>query len=119
MERSVAVALAGLEAQRRFNPRSVRRHHGAHDWERATDLVSHFVSSTEETEAYLRLLQLRVRTQLKVPAIWRTVEVVARALLSEPTLSGRRLKELIQGVTGMAHQPQQGETADGRGSSRA
>jgi hypothetical protein len=51
-ERQAVVLLAGMEAQRKYNPRTVRNYHGRPDYRDALDLIEYFVQSNEELEAY-------------------------------------------------------------------
>src|SRR5437867_1296774 len=47
MERRVIICHAGMEAQRKFNPRSVRHYHAHSDYQTAGAAVEHFSTSDE------------------------------------------------------------------------
>jgi hypothetical protein len=47
VERDILVALAGMEAQRRFRSRSVRRYHAQQDYQNAVDRASYFFPDPE------------------------------------------------------------------------
>jgi ATP-dependent Zn protease len=93
-EDRVVVKLAGIEAQRRFNPRSVRNYHGSSDFRTAIDLLCYFVGSDAELNAYVRLLRLRARQT--VQQFWVDIEAVAAALMEKKRLSGPEVKAIIQ-----------------------
>jgi hypothetical protein len=88
-------SLAGVVAQRKFAPASVRSWHGSADALRAFDLVNCLVFSMEQAEAYLAYLEVATRDLLEIPHVWRSVKAVAEALLAENTLGRARLKELL------------------------
>ena len=96
MEREVVVGLAGTMAQRRHRPSSARSWHASSDYHSAVDLVSNFTGSVRETEAYLKLLQIRAEQTLDRPGTWECVEAIATALLNRKTLSANEVVEIIQ-----------------------
>jgi hypothetical protein len=94
-EKRAVVSLAGLEAQRRYRPSSVRNYHGSDDYQNAASIIEYFCGSPEELEPYLRLLHVRAKTLIQSPAIWESIERVAAALLERNRLSGTDLRSLI------------------------
>ena len=93
LENIALVCLAGPAADRRFNPRGFRHYSGQRDRETAIDLLWHMSDTTEEAEAYFRLVQ--VRASILVEGYWRTIEHVAEALLEKGTLMGGEIRETI------------------------
>jgi hypothetical protein len=81
MERMAIVKLAGLVAQRRHRPSSLRSWQGSSDFHSAVGLVSCFTGSDRETEAYLNLLQIRAEQIIDRPHVWECVEALASTLL--------------------------------------
>ena len=102
MERVVQVCLAGIEAQRQYDPSSIRYGESPRDWDggddyhRALDLIDHFVSGPRETEAYLVLLRIRAESLVQTPINWECIQRVAEFLAKEKMLSGKRAIEIIQ-----------------------
>ena len=82
-EVGIIVCLAGPEAQRRFNPRSWRAHHGAGDHEKAADLVLNLNGPDETANAHLKWLSIVARDEIAV--LWPVVEKVAHALVRKRT----------------------------------
>jgi ATP-dependent Zn protease len=84
--------MAGAAADQRFRGRRNRR--GArHDYEVITNLVE-WVAQPDEARVFLRWLELR--TARLVAAHWRTIELVAGALLARNTLRGAELVQMIR-----------------------
>jgi hypothetical protein len=96
MERSAVVCLAGIVAQRRHRPSSVRGWHTSSDFQQAVTLVSNFTGSVRETEAYMELLHIRTEQALDRPGIWQCVEALAAALLDQKALSATEAVEIIR-----------------------
>lgn len=67
MERLVVVLLAGMVAQRRHRPSSIRTWHGSSDFHSAVDLIGYFAGNDREIEAYLKLLRIRAELTLERP----------------------------------------------------
>lgn len=86
MQAVVRIFLGGGIAQRKFNPRGYRKHHGTPDYERAVEILSRFVSTERERDAYINLLKVQTE-QLLVDIWWPQVEVLAKALLERSELS--------------------------------
>jgi hypothetical protein len=93
-ERQSIVALAGMQAQRRYRRYSVRRYHGHNDYLRAANLLSHFTESREEEGVWLRLLQIRAERLVEI--WWPTIERLADVLVEKQTLTGKQVEQLIR-----------------------
>lgn len=85
MQDVVRVYLAGGIAQRRFNPRRYKKHHGTPDHERAVEILSRFVRSERERDAYIALLT--IQTEQLLDTWWPQVVVLAKALLERSKFS--------------------------------
>ena len=95
MEKLVRILCAGKIAQRKFNPKGYRRYQDKSDRERAIDILMSYTGSTEEVEAYYRLLVVQTHNALSDPDLWRAVKVLAGVLVESPTLSGKRASKVI------------------------
>lgn len=94
-ERHVMMCMAGIEAQRRHNPRSVRSRHFASDREQAIDWLGTICEfDSDQFAAYWKLLQIRTRDM--VQGHWWRIEAVAARLLVSKTLTGDQVREAIQ-----------------------
>jgi hypothetical protein len=93
LENIALVCLAGPAADRRFNPRGFRHYSGQRDRELAIDLLWHMSDTTEEADAYLRLVQVRASTLVEND--WRTIEHFAEALLEKGTLMAEDIRETM------------------------
>lgn len=96
MEQLVGVCLAGPLAQRKFSLVGFRRTHAEDDWQQAVDLLSYFVVTHEELEAYFRLLEIQTRNLLGLDFIWNSITNLATVLLQCQTLSGAEANHIIQ-----------------------
>jgi hypothetical protein len=95
------VLLAGNEAQRKFNKRSIRFHQGESDFYKADNLMSYFFFDPPVLEAYLKFLTASVCSLFEHhPHAWRCVQAVAAKLLERRQLSGVQLKEVIEATLG-------------------
>lgn len=89
-EKAIMICLAGILAQRRFAPRSVRQWHGEADRDLAADLALRINGSGEAATAFLRWLDLR--TADVIESAWDSVESLAAALLERRTLDAHAAK---------------------------
>jgi len=87
------VALAGEVAQRRFNPRSVRRHQGVGDREQVAEYAIRCSGSPEIADALVRLWQLQAAALVK--RFWPSIERIAAALLAGETLDEEGCRRLV------------------------
>lgn len=94
-ERHVMICMAGIEAQRRHNPRSVRSWHFESDRDQAIDWLGTICAfNSDQFAAYWKLLQIRTRDM--VQAHWWRIDAVAARLLVSKTLTGEQVLEAIQ-----------------------
>ena len=91
-EKRAIVLFAGEAAQRRFRPTSVRSYHAETDRTHAVDLMSYFVASDRELDAYLKWLQIRAEDFVESPVNWKMIEAVAKALMDRKRLTGGEVK---------------------------
>jgi hypothetical protein len=92
--KNIMVSLAGEIAQRRYDPRSVRRYQGRSDRLNAAHLAAAIGADGKEATALLRWLA--IRTEKVVGGHWRFIELVAQALVIERTICRARFRELAQ-----------------------
>jgi hypothetical protein len=95
-EKKVQSLLAGVIAQRRYNPRSVRGNPASSDFHAAVNILSCVSGGTKEIEAWLKLLHIRTENMLANPDIWRAVERLAAALMERRTIPGKEATEIIR-----------------------
>ena len=91
-EKRAIVLFAGEAAQRRFRPLSVRRYHAATDRTHAVDLMSYFVASDRELDAYLKWLHIRAEAFVESPVNSKMIEAVAKALMDRKRLTAGEVK---------------------------
>lgn len=92
MHRQGIVALAGEAAQRRYNPRSVRGHHGGGDRQVVAEYAFERTGSGEQATLLARLWELQARDL--VEKRWDTIQRVAAALLKWQTLNAEQVRML-------------------------
>jgi ATP-dependent Zn protease len=93
IEKRVRIALAGVIAQKLYNPRSFRNYHASADYEAAVDMALHVSGSAKQAEAWLKWLEICTRDTIQ--AQWSIVEGLAEALLKESTLNGEQVQRLV------------------------
>jgi hypothetical protein len=93
-EKLAIIWFAGPAAQRKFRASSIRNYHGHSDRHRAIDLISHFVGSNRELDAYINLLRIRAEQLVTNPFAWKTIEAVAVALLERKRLTAQEIKDI-------------------------
>ena len=92
----IVILLAGTEAQRRYNPRSVRnlhRHLPGSDYQRVNELLMH-LHGEDEGRAAFRYLKIRARNFVSHETNWVRIEGLANALLESQTLSGDEMEKV-------------------------
>ena len=87
------VAMAGVEAQRWFNPRSVRSHRGAGDRDLVAGYALRCAGSAEQAQLLAHLWRVQARDFVK--ARWDTIQHVAAALLEQQTLDADQVRRLV------------------------
>jgi hypothetical protein len=93
-EKGAIVSFAGEAAQRRFRPMSVRRHHAASDRTQAVNLMSYFVGSDRELDAYLKWLRIRAEAFVASSVNWKMIEAVAAELMARKHLTAGEVKAI-------------------------
>jgi hypothetical protein len=79
IENLMIILLAGSAAQRKYNPRSVRLHHGGSDREKVCTLLSHlYEPSSAVFGAYYHLMDLRAQDLVQSSVNWRAIGILAR-----------------------------------------
>jgi len=98
IEQHVMVLTAGRAAQARVTDDSVNVMLGAEkDFDTTMELARRMtLGESEEAAAYVEWLSLRTKNLLHHPVWWAAVEGLAQRLLTEPTMSGRRCRQVIQ-----------------------
>ncbi|MEJ0068308.1 MAG: hypothetical protein WDO24_05775 [Pseudomonadota bacterium] len=86
IESLVRICLAGPIAQRTFNPRTWRAHHGASDHDLAIRALELLASSDRQIKAYQHLLVVQVEEAVMMPMRWSCVQALAAALLENEEL---------------------------------
>lgn len=87
------VAMAGEEAQRRFDPRSIPSHHGAGDRDLVASYALRCAGSSEQAALLVQLWQVQARDF--VEARWETIQHVAAALLEQQKLDADQVRRLV------------------------
>ena len=93
MEKHAISRLAGIEAQRKSLPMSVRSYHGQTDYTNCIDVLEDFATSPEEVEAWIRLLSIRARNL--VANDWTQISAIAEALMKRKQLSAREVQRIF------------------------
>jgi hypothetical protein len=94
------LSMAGIEAQRKYRPGSVRHHHGGSDRDNAINMLMHVSDPTsDEFPVYEKLL--RIRTRALVNRWWPQIEAVAAKLLKCETLTRKQICDVIDESMGL------------------
>ena len=94
VEREIMVRFAGPWAASLYSGKKPRLE--GPDFETSADLALYVASSEEGTNAYLEWLWIRTRDFLKHrPFVWSAVEALAKALLEQGTIGGRKAGAII------------------------
>lgn len=89
------VAMAGEAAQRRYNPRSVRRHHGGSDRDHVLAYAMECSGSADEATLLAQLWVVQARNL--VESRWATIARVAAELLNQSALTQDAVAHLVWG----------------------
>ena len=93
----IVTLLAGEEAQRRFDPKSIRKHHAAGDYDSVKEVLMRLHPDAEKECFYaFRYLRARTRNLISNPMNWRRIEDLAKALLERRTLSGEEVDDVLK-----------------------
>jgi hypothetical protein len=87
---------AGIEAQRNFNPRSVRSYHAHKDNHDAVTLLSYVFFDPDVLSAYIKFLRLRTRQMMKTKLVWGKIVAVAEALNQRKHLSRAEVEDIMR-----------------------
>jgi hypothetical protein len=85
MHKRGMIALAGEASERRFNPRSIRKHHGAGDRAAVVDYALQCSGSPAQAEALVNLWSIQAAEL--VEGRWREIETLANALMERSQLN--------------------------------
>ncbi len=97
-ERHAIYCIAGIEAQKRFNPHSVRHYHAKADREAALEGLVRLAASNTIL-LYWRILKIRANNLLKNRGTWKAVKALADELMKRKTLSGDEAFEIMRNAT--------------------
>ena len=97
-ERHAVYCLAGVEAQRRFNARSVRLYQYEGDRQSALDGLER-IDGTDDLRLYWGLMQERARRLINEPSAWAAVKAIAAELMRRKTLSGDEARRVMIAAT--------------------
>jgi hypothetical protein len=97
-EKSAIVGMAGLAAQRIFNPYTVSESDGMFDVPETWRTLSYLSWNPEETDLRLKLAEAQAKEFVNIPTAWKLIEAVAEALLERKELSKREILEVIKNV---------------------
>jgi len=87
--------LAGQEAQRRYNPRSCRRHHPQADYAKAVDYAIAMCGGDRQ-EAELLIAWVAKRTRRLVRGLWwGKIEAMAKAVLKRGEMTGAEVAAVL------------------------
>jgi len=90
----VVTILAGEQAQRRFNPRSVRARHFEADSHDIVDYLRALHPEDDELRAAYKYLRLRARNLVNL--YWGMIQDMAEVLMKEGTVTGERALEVFR-----------------------
>ncbi len=96
LEKRVMLVQAGEVAQRRYNPRSVRRGHFRNDRRKCVDILRIYAPDEEKLDVMPHYRLLRNWTIYLIEEHWHLVEAVAKALLECRELSGTQVLDVIR-----------------------
>jgi hypothetical protein len=95
-EKHAVVSLAGIEAQRKFCPGSVRKYHGSVDYHNAVDIMSYYILSNKQLEAYFKYLLVLTRELIEHRHVSQLIKLLADELLLKKEMSGPDVVALLR-----------------------
>lgn len=99
VEKAVMLCLAGPMAQRKYEaPVGARDDGGALDLDTALGVAMRFFRSKRTADAYLAFARAWVAQKFDEPMVWAAVENLARALMRQRTISGRKAAAIVRGA---------------------
>jgi hypothetical protein len=93
-ERVIRICLAGIIAQRKFNPRSIRHYHGTTDYSKAADMIFRLAAPGEHANTYMRLLE--IETEQIVERWWEPIKALAAELMVRRQMKGIDAERFIR-----------------------
>lgn len=95
-QKIIKISLAGIIAQRKYSPRSVRNYHDHSDYQNAAEVGNKMVGTIRQLDALLKFLSITVEDTLNLKWIWEKVEILADKLSQLKRMSGEDAEELIK-----------------------
>ena len=95
IEQKALVCLAGIAAQQKYNPRSVRHWHWSSDRHDALKILGYLTRSDEELAAYFRLIEIRARGFVANPMHWKAITNLAHKVVRCGTLAEEEIRQSI------------------------
>ena len=92
-ERLIRISLAGPIAQRKFNPRSIRRYHGEQDFKKAYDLLAYLAISDEHAQIYMQHLEIEAAGI--VDRHWPVIKALAAEIMARRKMKGAEATRFI------------------------
>jgi hypothetical protein len=89
----IMFSMAGICAQRLFNPRTLRSFHGSMDYRTVVDFATH-LTRENELEPFLRWME--IRTENLIRDNWNAVEMLAAELVRHREVTGKEAHEIIR-----------------------
>jgi hypothetical protein len=90
----IVCALAGLQAQRRVDPQSMRRRDANGDEAIAADLLLRLHGEDRERNCAFKYLEARARNL--VSHHWRTIEELAEVMLNYQSIAGKEVANILR-----------------------
>jgi ATP-dependent Zn protease len=105
----IVTLLAGEEAQRRFDPHTIRAHQAEGDLCAVRELLFRLHPDQENEASHaFKYLQARTRNLINDPITWRRIQDLAKALLERKTLTGEEVNDVL--VASMQAQMEEGRS---------
>jgi len=95
VENSVLISFAGPQAQKYFNPKGFRSYHAEKDYECVVELLFRLEQDQDVLKHYFRMLDCKARNFVRSPNHWKAICDLAKALLAQPKMSGREVRETV------------------------
>ena len=92
-QEQMIVYLAGIVAQRLFNPRTCRNYHAETDYQNVLDLATYLMLENE-LDPFLAWMVKRTENLLRLG--WKAVETLAAQLIQRRTIRGADAREIIR-----------------------
>jgi len=96
VEKNMMVMLAGIEAQRKFSRRSLRKHDAQADHRNVLEFAFKLSGSMEEALALVHLLKIRTKQLVDLTFIWNGIKGLAKALMERREISGAETRAIFE-----------------------